>query len=486
MDSRHRKLDTDELQFEELNLVEIPIGVLADRVPNGKKTLELADSIHDKASGRRVHRQWIITGADKWGLPHGNDTDVFLALGRMCVRQGAHWRDGVVKFSLYELLQELNWPHDGRYNKRLKAALDRLFGVSIECINSWRKSGEWRSIDSFHLLDNVRLTNTVARFDPEEEQRIKLNEVVVESMQAGHVKGLDWELYLQLESSVTKRLYRFLDKRWELGSQWKYAVIPFCENKMGMYQVRKTNYRKSLQVGIEELVSKGILAKLPDEKQFTGRGRNSWVHFVKARKRRAQRVNDVEPQASATPSETETKLIASGVEAGRRTRTCAGSLVESYSSEKIDRCIEHWKAENRQAKRGEEKSVGYLIASITSENERGFVPEVYKTTEEQVSERKEKARKRAMKQQAEKQELEQQRLREAKQWNAFETCRNSYSEEERQRLEDAALAELDCNDMMRMQVLKARRQGEVGMFHQLLWEQHIMPSVNEMSIGGSQ
>ena len=40
------------------------------------------------------------------------------------------------------------------------------------------------------------------------------NEVIFQSFQSGNLKQLDLELYLKLRLPTTKRMYRFLDKRF--------------------------------------------------------------------------------------------------------------------------------------------------------------------------------------------------------------------------------------------------------------------------------
>lgn len=63
--------------LEEMNLVEFPLAVLADSAPKGKKTIEFADSVYDRANRAYVDRRCIVTGSDKWGLPvtPGSRTD---------------------------------------------------------------------------------------------------------------------------------------------------------------------------------------------------------------------------------------------------------------------------------------------------------------------------------------------------------------------------------------------------------------------------
>jgi len=379
---------------EEMNLIEIPLAMLSAR--DKRKTVEISDTISDASSGQRIERKWIVTGADKWGLPHGSDADICLALQKLTLEKN-RLDDGVVPFSLYELRNQLGWSHGGYSNDRLKEGLERILGVSIECINSWRKNNRWASLDAFHVLERLCLSNTVAKFDAEEEQRIKWNEVVLQSMKSGNLKKLDWDFYLGLESAVTKRLYRFLNKRFGIGDRFTYDVVPFCENKMGMWQQRKTNYRQTLMVGIDELMRKGVLPRTSEEQLFSGRGKHQRVVFNKPKRQtpKPQVARQQQTQPSALPVASkpipdgiEGKLVRLGVQRGSKTETSASSLVGKYPAAKIERCISHFERLNADLPETEKKGVGFLIASIRSDEETGFVPVDFKTADELEQEKK--------------------------------------------------------------------------------------------------
>ena len=51
-----------------MNLAEFPLTVLSSRVDPKLKTLEFTDQLRTK-TGELVERKWIITAADKFGLP---------------------------------------------------------------------------------------------------------------------------------------------------------------------------------------------------------------------------------------------------------------------------------------------------------------------------------------------------------------------------------------------------------------------------------
>ncbi len=347
--------------LEELNLVEFPLALLARQIPSDLKTLRFEDSIFDRKLKRRVHRQVIVTAADAWGLPNALDMDVFLAL--MKLTHDKHgFRERTVEFSLYELLGLLGWPQaHGGYNTRLKQSLDRWLGVTVKYVNAWRKKGCWTSTKGFHFLDNVELTNTRSEYDADEPQVFLWNKVVMESVQASHTKGLDWDFYRRLKLPSTKRLYRFLDKRFWQRTRWDFELIPFCTDKLGMnraYEPRK--YKQKLGPAIAELESQGFLAPVPEAKRFARIARG--VYRVNFERAAARRRKGSRSQLPAHRTGLAGELLKRDVRNGEK-------LAASYPEQKIVEQIENF--DDRRTK-GEQLGGGWLRKAIEEPNGYAF------------------------------------------------------------------------------------------------------------------
>src|SRR3954453_24045588 len=65
---------------DELNLAEFPITLLADRVPDGCKTLVFEDTVFDQQANSVVTRRLTITGSDRSRLPTAVDDEILVAL----------------------------------------------------------------------------------------------------------------------------------------------------------------------------------------------------------------------------------------------------------------------------------------------------------------------------------------------------------------------------------------------------------------------
>jgi hypothetical protein len=336
---------------EEMNLVEWPLGLLCDQRRPGENTIVCSDSHWDAATGRYIQRRVTVTGGDAWGLPTSQDVDVLLALMKLTnARNG--FSERMLRLSLYEIRCSLLWPSDGRYKRRLREAMLRLFGVSIAYDNAWRSNGKWKSLTAFHLLDNLALTNTLSNFDPDEEQYIKWNDNIVESMQSRHTKSLDWKFYLSLRLPTTKRIYRFLDKRFNLGPEWTFNVEELAKEKLGMSRNSPVwECRRQLAKSFEELESRGFLAV--EKNRFERVGKGSFVVHLRDAVRRKGRV--AEQPMDAPPKGTLAQ------ELWKRGMTNGVQLAASFAEEHIRTQITNF--DHRRSK-GERLTAGWLRRAI--------------------------------------------------------------------------------------------------------------------------
>jgi plasmid replication initiation protein len=201
---------------DEMNLAEFALGLASDRNLKNVKTIERKQSIINP-DGKRLDQTWTITGSDQHGLPRAGDDDVLLALLKLASDQGLQER--VVHFTRYELMQILDWPTNGRTYKRIESSLDRLAGVRILAKNSfWDNARKSYTSLNFGLIDDYLIADQPCRVRVDGQMQmpfthVSFNEKFFQSMQVGNMKRLDMKLYNSLKSAVSKRMYRYLDKR---------------------------------------------------------------------------------------------------------------------------------------------------------------------------------------------------------------------------------------------------------------------------------
>ncbi|HMO02457.1 MAG TPA: replication initiator protein A [Oligoflexia bacterium] len=265
----NRKISRDEM-----NLAEFPLTVLSTRSNPGVKTLEFSDIVRGK-NGEQINRRWIITGADKFGLPTASDDEVLLGLLKLTVDAGMSERK--VFFTRYEILKILQWTTEGRSYQRLQKALDRLTGVRIKATNAF--------------YDNESKTHTTRNFGVIDAYEINdgkegkpsffiWSEALFKSFSSGFIKKLDFDLYLALESAVSKRIYRFLDKHFWYRSKVTYNLLVFAHEKIGISR----NYRypslirQQIDPALEELQAKNFILGF----DYQGKGDRTEITIVAA------------------------------------------------------------------------------------------------------------------------------------------------------------------------------------------------------------
>lgn len=265
---------TSRLSRDEMNLAEFPLTVLSKRVDPSVKTLEFHDAVRGK-NGETIKREWIITGADKFGLPTSSDDEVLLGLLKLTADEGLINRR--VTFTRYELLKILRWTTEGRSYTRLQNALDRLSGVRIKATNAfYDNESKLHSTRNFGIIDAYEINDgrdTRASF-------FTWSDVLFKSFQVGFIKKLDLNFYLDLQSAVTKRLYRYLDKHFWYRSRLQVNLFTLSHEKVGISRNYKyaSSLRQQLEPALEELVNKGLLLSF----EFLGKGASTDVIIIAA------------------------------------------------------------------------------------------------------------------------------------------------------------------------------------------------------------
>jgi Replication initiator protein A len=371
---------TDAGWKDELNLAEFPIAALADRVPDGQRTLVFEDRFEQRDSTPIVRRLTIM-GTHRHGLPTSLDDEVLVGLIQLTKRR-SNFTDARVEFSRYELIELLGWPQSGQSYRRIEEALHRWVGVVLMYENAWwdNQAKSWVD-EQFHVLDNVTLydrekwrtsvkaTKNGAIENPEGKAQkpplplssFRWNEVIFRSFQSGNLKQLDLEFYLKLRLPTTKRMYRFLDKRFYRRSRLDFDLRTLACEHIGLSRsYAPTELKRRLKPALEELEQLGFLDPLPPEERYAYVKRGCW-RILLTRGRRSQ--IDARNSVSLADAE-QAQLIDALKRRGVASKT-AQELVESHPSIQVRAKIEvfDWLLRNEDKRIGKNPA-GYLVTSI--------------------------------------------------------------------------------------------------------------------------
>ena len=451
---------------DELNFAEFPLGTIAERIDPSQKTLVYEDKIYDTSKGETISRKLTITGSDAYGLPTATDDEVLLGLIQLSKLQ--RFSSSTVYFSRYQLVKLLGWSVDGRSYARIEQALKRWLGVSLFYENAWRDktTNSWQN-EGFHILDNVKIDqgeNEQSRPKPNPNQgtfefaasSFNWNKVVYRSFQQGNLKALDFAFVMQLRSSITRRLYRFLDKRFYNARNLEFDLKTLAFEHVGLSRNTPTgDLKRKLRIGIKELEVTGFLKVLPETERFGKVKAGVWrVRFEKAipGEREVAAEQGTSPVQRPTPSLSplEQKLVDCGISAEKATK-----LVAKHPPQLIEEKIEVFRSfVAANSPKVSQNPAGFLIRSIEGrfETPKNFETEAKRKAKEEAKKKREEERKAR-----EQRRLDREAAKEKARQEAIAGYWESLSDGARKIAEAEALSKLD-----RFQADLIQRGGPLG------------------------
>lgn len=317
---------------DEMNLAEFPIALLADFAPKGQKTL-----CFEGGNG-----QLTVTGSDAYGLPTALDADVIVALIYLTKLRN-DFKDVKVNFSRYELIKLLNWPDKGSSYNRLDQALNRWGGVWLVYDKCWWNNRLKRYVSAkMHILESVVITESGKASDGQRHLPLSTftwNKTFVESCQADNLRQLDLDEYFSLKSAVSKRLYRFLGKRFYLQDEWAFDLNEIAFDRVGLsrsYEGNAGKIKEKLQPALEELEAIGFLHPLRRDERYNRIDRGQWtIRLVRHSPALAAPLPAAAPAAASEPPLV-TALVAHGIDKAQAAR-----LTKQHEAAHIETMIEY-------------------------------------------------------------------------------------------------------------------------------------------------
>jgi hypothetical protein len=192
------------------------------------------------------------------------------------------FRERKIYFSRYELLKALRWSTEGRSYSRLTKSLDRLSGVRIRATNSfYDNTSKSYQTCNFGIIDAYEINDRRLKQGTRSETQKSFfiwSEMIFDSFRAGFIKKLDLDLYFELKSAVSRRLYRYLDKHFYYKSVVEKPLMLFAFEKLGLSRSYRfvSSIRQQLEPAVQELIKVGFLASC----EIAGKGEQATIKFV--------------------------------------------------------------------------------------------------------------------------------------------------------------------------------------------------------------
>lgn len=274
MNAETTPVDNQELvSREEMNVVEYPIGILADRVPRDPQSGREIKTLRFQAwrkneKGERIQTSWIVSGTDECGLPRGFDFCVLFLITQIWAESDFKTKRIQVG-SIYGMLQRMGMPPSGQNYVRVTDALNRLVGTTYYTKNAvWDPQAKtYLRQYTFSLFSSFRLYDPVpgkSGADALPFGYVMATDEFYELIQHGYFKTIDAARFWRLPSAYTRRLFQFLDKRKIHGGRQKLGIY-YLAKKLGTPDETLQGYRPARLRGVLEphfaaLVADGYLA----------------------------------------------------------------------------------------------------------------------------------------------------------------------------------------------------------------------------------
>jgi plasmid replication initiation protein len=248
---------------DELNLAELPWACLDKRIPK-----EITSLVFEGQHGKLT-----VHGSAAFGLPRAAEMDILLSLLQL-TRTANNFTNPTVGFSRYELLRLMGWADSTKNYRRLDRSLNVWMGVLLIFEKGWYDNSVKRRVDAkFHILENVVTYEGEDRKEMRAASVFTWNSIFFASLQANNLKRLDLSVYFSLQSAISKRIYRFLDKRFYKYTSIKFDLNTFAFEHIGMSRnYPMAQVRVKLAPAIAELEGIGFLRH-----RYERTGRGQWT-----------------------------------------------------------------------------------------------------------------------------------------------------------------------------------------------------------------
>jgi len=198
------------------------------------------------------------------------------------------------------------------------------------------------------------------------------NEIVFNSFKAGYLKQLAFEFYKRLESAISKRMYRFFDKRFYHRQRLEFDLRTFACEHIGLSKnYHNGELKRVLSPAIRELEEQGFLKPLSTEERFAQRTKGEWTVVFIREGRQASRVLEEEPELVRALTDRGINLASA--------RAVVSKTEHPKIRDKI--ALFDWLSERKDA-RIKRSPAGFLYRSITEDF---ALPEDYKAAKTENS-----------------------------------------------------------------------------------------------------
>lgn len=219
---------------------------------------KIEEKVFTQDDGTEVRGSLTITPLKDRKRPTTTTLRIFLGLIQMWELQGRR-PDGKVNFSTRQFAHVLGYKWQGKHTAdKIAEHLEILTYTKIEFVFSFIKpDGQVVDFnDPINIISSGRYIDFKKR--PQSYTFKKLHEYtlhpgLVENMLAGHVRPINYEIFITLKNDVTASLYSLLDLYLAKKPKWERRSLPLLMDELG-YQGERYKSRRARHAKLKELV----------------------------------------------------------------------------------------------------------------------------------------------------------------------------------------------------------------------------------------
>lgn len=199
-------------------------------------SLSAGDSGRDELLYRKEETTWEVVPSPKYGRPGPFDKRVFKGVQQLVDNRGLPVGNPLV-FTINKLGRLMGMGSVGGDDyRRIRESLKRLVATTIRSEGTYYLKGERRYLDEvFHIFSRVVFKGEDLKGGKVAEATyLYLNSWLLDNLNAGYVRPLDYEFYKSLEGQISKRLYELLGVKFygllnNNGPYLRYSYGTLCD-----------------------------------------------------------------------------------------------------------------------------------------------------------------------------------------------------------------------------------------------------------------
>lgn len=227
---------------------------------------------------------WQVEVHSSASMPGPVGNDLWVALCKL-YNDARNPADRTVRTTLAELASLLGIPKGGETWRILRQTLNILEDIKIVGRNTFRRAGERRlRTETWRLFEKTATEESLDNPNADKLFEIRFSSDVVNSLDKGMFRLLDFDTYRILGTPTARRLYRYLDQaRWRGLECLSELTMPLQELQIHIPVGGESpsDLKRTLDRAHRELVGGGVLSSWKWDKAPKRRGVDAWeVRYV--------------------------------------------------------------------------------------------------------------------------------------------------------------------------------------------------------------